>query len=605
MECNKEESVRAKELAEKKMNSKDYVEAQRMIIKAQKLYPSIENISQMLTVCQVHCSAERKVLGLDPDWYGILQIEQTADEASIKKQFRKLALQLHPDKNKFPGAEAAFKLIKEAQRFLCDQSKRSQFDMKRKAMRPGQQSQSQNQPSRSNYRSKQPGIHSNPSSTGTEAQFKCMNPHQQKQQQTLPVYSKGTGPVYSNGLLWTTCPFCSIRYHRDIMDRALRCRRCMKPFVQGGRKIAPVNIPWSRDNVAPVNIPWSRDSVAPVSQPFTMSRRASVAGRAPKSIANEDVNVFVEAGKKGKSIPAEPKPPEEETDSFETGSNCDMEEDGDHKAGRNPGLNSGRDTRRSSRRKYDLKMYEGPEPVVVEVADPDFYDFDRDKSEECSALDKNEVACGEFKQEKTDTIEDIGTFSHKIVWEKGGKLGPSTRTGTNGVLIWKTTESMSEFVIILSDFTNESGILVTQLVKLKGFVCLFKPTKTNVLSFRTNGREGKDVPEGYFEFDPAAMPTEAVDGKTNGSLKSILEEKPHTLKNRTHPDEKSTFDGSSPGGNSSSRMPNVCYKYVNEENVVESKTLSTSAGVTAKPGRVSEQIPSSPSSSIYPCELPE
>jgi curved DNA-binding protein CbpA len=29
----------------------------------------------------------------------------------IKKQYRKFALQLHPDKNKFSGAEAAFKLI--------------------------------------------------------------------------------------------------------------------------------------------------------------------------------------------------------------------------------------------------------------------------------------------------------------------------------------------------------------------------------------------------------------------------------------------------------------------------------------------------------------
>ncbi|KAI3872083.1 hypothetical protein MKW92_047689 [Papaver armeniacum] len=84
MECNKEEGVRAKELAGKKMNSKDYAGARTMVIKAQKLFPSIENISQMLTVCQAHCSAECKVLGSDPDWYGILQIEQTADEASIQ-----------------------------------------------------------------------------------------------------------------------------------------------------------------------------------------------------------------------------------------------------------------------------------------------------------------------------------------------------------------------------------------------------------------------------------------------------------------------------------------------------------------------------------------
>ncbi|XP_026444635.1 uncharacterized protein LOC113344989 [Papaver somniferum] len=396
MECNKEEGVRAKELVEKKMNSKDYVGARRMVVKAQKLYPGIENISQMLTVCEVHCSAECRVLGSDPDWYDILQIEQTADEASIKKQFRKLALQLHPDKNKFPGAEAAFKLIEEAQRLLCDQSKRSQFDMKRNTMRPGQQMQSQNHPSRSNDSSKQPGMHSNPSSTGAAAQFKSMNPHQQKQQQ-IP-------PVYANSLLWTVCPFCSIRYHRDIMNRAPRCRRCMKPFIannlnkQGmasgvnnppspqkndlnkrGMPSGVNNLPSPQKKkarrggrkVAPVKMRGKCGNVAPVLQPPKMSGRASVAGRAAKPNVNEDVNVRVEAGKKGKCILAEPKPqgtksrkrgrnsdPEEVTDSFKTESSCDREEDGDRKAGQNPGLNSGHHTRRSSRLKHDVSYKE-------------------------------------------------------------------------------------------------------------------------------------------------------------------------------------------------------------------------------------------------------
>ncbi|KAI3878545.1 hypothetical protein MKW92_041225 [Papaver armeniacum] len=396
MECNKEEGLRAKELAEKKMNSKDYVGARKMVIKAQKLFPSIENISQMLTVCQVHCSAECKVLGSDPDWYGILQIEQTVDEVSIKKQFRKLSLQLHPDKNKFPGAEAAFKLIEEAQRLLCDQSKRSQFDMKRNTMGPGQQMQSQNQPSRSNDPSKQPEIHSNPSSTGAAAQFKTMNPLQQKQQQ-IP-------PVYSNGLLWTVCPFCSIRYHRDNMNRAPRCRRCMKPFIANNlnkqRMPSGVNnwlSPQKNDlskrgmpsgvsnrpspqmkkarrggrKVAPVTMRGKRGNVAPVLQPPTMSGRASAAGRAPKPNVKEDVNVRVVAGKKGKSIPAEPKPPgtksrkrgrnsdsEEVTDSLKTGSSCHREEDGDRKAGQNPEPNSGRNTRKSSRRKPDVSYKE-------------------------------------------------------------------------------------------------------------------------------------------------------------------------------------------------------------------------------------------------------
>ncbi|KAI9185167.1 hypothetical protein LWI28_004894 [Acer negundo] len=107
MECNKEEAVRAKEIAEKRMQDGDFSGAQKIARKAQQLFPGLDNVSQLLTVCEVHCVAQDKMLGSDKNWYTILQIEQSADEMTIKKQYRKLALMLHPDKNEFPGAEAA------------------------------------------------------------------------------------------------------------------------------------------------------------------------------------------------------------------------------------------------------------------------------------------------------------------------------------------------------------------------------------------------------------------------------------------------------------------------------------------------------------------
>jgi len=84
----------------------------------------------MLTVCDVHCVAGAKE-NVQIDWYGILQVPETADDAQIKKQYHKLALLLHPDKNKFEGAEAAFKLVGEANETPTDRSKRSLYDMKR------------------------------------------------------------------------------------------------------------------------------------------------------------------------------------------------------------------------------------------------------------------------------------------------------------------------------------------------------------------------------------------------------------------------------------------------------------------------------------------
>ena len=48
------------------------------------------------------------------DYYKILGVEKNATQDAIKKAFRKLAIQYHPDKNKEKSAEAKFKEINEA-----------------------------------------------------------------------------------------------------------------------------------------------------------------------------------------------------------------------------------------------------------------------------------------------------------------------------------------------------------------------------------------------------------------------------------------------------------------------------------------------------------
>ena len=72
MECNKEEAVRAKSIAENKMLNKDFSGAQKIVLKAQQLYPDLENVPQMLTICEVHCSAEVKA-NRETDWYGFFK----------------------------------------------------------------------------------------------------------------------------------------------------------------------------------------------------------------------------------------------------------------------------------------------------------------------------------------------------------------------------------------------------------------------------------------------------------------------------------------------------------------------------------------------------
>ncbi|AKB74694.1 Chaperone protein DnaJ [Methanosarcina lacustris Z-7289] len=62
------------------------------------------------------------------DYYEILGVSKDASVEDIKKKYRKLALQYHPDKNKEAGAEEKFKEISEAYAILSDTEKRAQYD---------------------------------------------------------------------------------------------------------------------------------------------------------------------------------------------------------------------------------------------------------------------------------------------------------------------------------------------------------------------------------------------------------------------------------------------------------------------------------------------
>ena len=63
------------------------------------------------------------------DYYEVLEVSRGVDERELKKAYRKMAHQYHPDKN--PGdavAEEKFKELSEAYAVLSDPEKRSRYD---------------------------------------------------------------------------------------------------------------------------------------------------------------------------------------------------------------------------------------------------------------------------------------------------------------------------------------------------------------------------------------------------------------------------------------------------------------------------------------------
>ncbi|XP_071508928.1 dnaJ homolog subfamily B member 12-like [Diadema antillarum] len=80
------------------------------------------------------------------NFYEILGVTKDCSEADVKKAYKKLALQFHPDKNKAPGSEEAFKAIGKAFAVLSDKEKRKKYDMY------GDESQNERQMNRHSHR---------------------------------------------------------------------------------------------------------------------------------------------------------------------------------------------------------------------------------------------------------------------------------------------------------------------------------------------------------------------------------------------------------------------------------------------------------------------
>lgn len=129
MECNKNEAIRAMEVAECKFKEMDYHGAKRFVEKAQKLFSQLTGLHQFLEVIDIHLASINKIEG-EFDWYGILGVDPLATEDIIRKQYKMKALAVHPDKNNFVGANHAFMMVSDAWNILSNKEERYIYNEK-------------------------------------------------------------------------------------------------------------------------------------------------------------------------------------------------------------------------------------------------------------------------------------------------------------------------------------------------------------------------------------------------------------------------------------------------------------------------------------------
>lgn len=147
MDSNKDEAMRCVQMAEAALKSGDKQRALKFIKFAQRLNHNVP-IFELLTACEnlnnanSTCDAKelpsdysgeqvrlvREIRRNNSDCYSILGVDKSCSFEEIKRAYRKLSLKVHPDKNKAPGAEEAFKIVCNAFKCLSNEESRSHYD---------------------------------------------------------------------------------------------------------------------------------------------------------------------------------------------------------------------------------------------------------------------------------------------------------------------------------------------------------------------------------------------------------------------------------------------------------------------------------------------
>ena len=219
------EAERLLVIAENLLQNRDLHGSRGFAILAQETEPLLDGSDQILAVIDVLLAAEKRVNN-HHDWYAILQVGvHSGDLDFIKKQYRRLAILLHPDKNRLVFSDHAFKLVAEAWAVLSDPGKKYLYDREiglasRVDLTGPGWAQQDGTPFRRDGPSglHPPGFDFRSSGNGTVRDD--------------PVATAGEDVRMRSSTFWTACPYCYLiyEYPKVYEDCCLKCQNCERCF---------------------------------------------------------------------------------------------------------------------------------------------------------------------------------------------------------------------------------------------------------------------------------------------------------------------------------------------------------------------------------------
>ncbi|KAG6496474.1 uncharacterized protein LOC121993000 [Zingiber officinale] len=205
------EAKRWLDIAERLLEVRDLSASKRFAERAMEADPLLDGVDQILAVADVLLASQRRVNN-HVDWYAVLQLQPpsssspspNADTTAVKRQFRRLALLLHPGRNSAHGADTAFRLVSDAFAVLSDPSKKALFD----------------------------------------AELHIANSAAEVSASPKPNFYFTSTPA-SKDPFWTACPSCCYvhQYSREYLNQTLRCPNCSRAFEAIKLSAAPPVVP--------------------------------------------------------------------------------------------------------------------------------------------------------------------------------------------------------------------------------------------------------------------------------------------------------------------------------------------------------------------------